>query len=314
MYQKICKYCDELITVDKQQHFASHVASCLSNPKLGERKKNYTLNRKGKLLVERITIDKICPKCGDTFFVTDTESNFNKNKTKNYCSRQCANSRIFTQETLIKMSESAKNSDNIKLQSKLSGEKRRSKPPEYYLLKTSNKRKNKPSKKEITKTGSVKKFNVKISQFICKYCGESGEDHKYNPDRKYHKDCWLKVSGGIKPGSSRGKCGWYKGYWCDSSYELAFIIYCLDHNIQIERNTQGFEYTYKEKKSLFYPDFIVEGQYTEIKNYRSELTDCKINQFPYKINIYYTDTMKPYLDYTINKYGKKFVDLYENNL
>lgn len=62
---------------------------------------------------------------------------------------------------------------------------------------------------------------------------------------------------------------------------------------------------------MFYPDFIVNGEYVEIKNYRSKLTDCKLNHFPYKIEIYYRDTIKKYIDYTKNKYGKDFISLYE---
>ena len=52
--------------------------------------------------------------------------------------------------------------------------------------------------------------------------------------------CWLKCSGGIKKGSSRGKCGWYNGYWCDSSYELAWIIYQLEFNINFKRNLERY--------------------------------------------------------------------------
>ena len=280
MYQKICKHCNELITVEAQVNFASHVSGCKHNPELEERYKNYSLARKGKLKVDRLTLEKICPKCGTNFTVTDTESNFRNNKVKNYCSRKCSNSKTFSEETKLKKSESAKNSEKCKLA-------------------TENSR------------GVPKPRHKIIHDFICQYCGEPGKDYKNNPNRKYHGKCWLKVSGGIKPGSSRGKCGWYKGYWCDSSYELAYIIYCLDHDITITRNTQGFEYTHQGKMALFYPDFIVENGYVEIKNYRSELTDDKLRYFPHDISIYYRDTISPILEYVISVYGKKYVGLYE---
>ena len=38
--------------------------------------------------------------------------------------------------------------------------------------------------------------------------------------------------------------GWYKGFWCDSSWELAYVIYNLDHGIEFRRNTEKFEYEY----------------------------------------------------------------------
>lgn len=73
----------------------------------------------------------------------------------------------------------------------------------------------------------------------------------------------------------------------------------------------GFDYIYKDKKHLFYPDFIIDGKYIEIKNYKSELTDSKISQFPHDIKIYYKEEMKPYIEYVINKYGKDFIKMYE---
>ena len=97
---------------------------------------------------------------------------------------------------------------------------------------------------------------------ICLYCGQKGYDYRNgkHEKRKYHVDCWKKCSGGLRKGSSRGKHGWYKGFWCDSSYELAYLIYNLEHNIEIERNKKGFEYLYKDEKHIFYPDFRVDSK------------------------------------------------------
>ena len=49
----------------------------------------------------------------------------------------------------------------------------------------------------------------------------------------------------------------------------------------------------------------------EIKNYKSELTDDKIEHFPHKIEVIYKEEMKEkYLPYVISKYGKNFISLY----
>jgi len=47
------------------------------------------------------------------------------------------------------------------------------------------------------------------------------------------KHCEFRNSGkgGKRIGSGRGKSGWYKGYWCDSSWELAYVIYNIDHDV-----------------------------------------------------------------------------------
>jgi hypothetical protein len=92
---------------------------------------------------------------------------------------------------------------------------------------------------------------------------------------------------------------------------LAFLIYCLENKIDIRRNKKGYNYVYENERHKFYPDFIVNGEFVEIKNFRSELTDAKVNHFPFHIKVYYKDTIKPFLNHVKNKYGKNFIDLYE---
>ncbi|MCK9615776.1 MAG: hypothetical protein M0R48_09780 [Candidatus Omnitrophica bacterium] len=98
----------------------------------------------------------------------------------------------------------------------------------------------------------------------------------------------LSKYGGIKHGSGRGKHGWYKGYWCDSSWELAWVIYNLDHGIKFERNHQGFEYEFEGEKHKYYPDFILDdGTYVEIKSVMDEKNKAKIASFPTSISSSY---------------------------
>ncbi len=215
-------------------------------------------------------------------------------KEKYFCTRKCActySSNVNKDERIRKVSETAKNSEKVMLANKISGEKRKG----FYY-------------------GGGKKKPIESSVTICLYCGDEIK-HKINKKRKYHKECWLKCSGGIKQGSSRGKHGWYKGYWCDSSYELAWVIYNLEHNIKFERNHDGFEYIFEGKKRKYYPDFIVENEYIEIKNFRSDITDAKIKAFPEKIKVYYKEYIKKnILPYVIEKYGKNFIELYEEKI
>lgn len=122
--------------------------------------------------------------------------------------------------------------------------------------------------------------------------------------------------GGYVRGSGRGKKGWYKGFWCDSSWELAWIIYNLDHKIEFKRNSIGFDYLYEGKTKKFYPDFIMNGSYYEIKGRKNfdslgEKDKQKIKQFKQKLIVLYQEEMKPYLEFVIGKYGKDFIRLYE---
>lgn len=269
MYNKECKWCNELIEVEKQPLFALHVANCKSNPSFEKKKLELSIRYKGKLKSERIKLQKVCPKCGDNFEIVATESEIRRGKTKNFCSRKCGNSRNLSDETKSKISKSLQG--NI----------------------------------------PYNKGNKKIYEVPCLKCGQIIFSERDRKGRKYHKECWLSISGGVRKGSSRGKSGWYKGYWCDSSYELAYLIYCLENDIKIERNKEGFEYVFENTKHLFYPDFIVEGIYVEIKNFESDLTDSKISYFPHEIKVYYKDTIQPYLKYVKDKYGKNFIYLYE---
>jgi hypothetical protein len=117
-------------------------------------------------------------------------------------------------------------------------------------------------------------------------------------------------NGGLRKGSGRGKKGKYKGYWCDSSWELAFVIYNLDHGIEFKRNTKGFDYEFEGKSRKYFPDFIIEDCYYEIKGYITKQSLEKINSFNFNIKVIDKNEIQKYLSYVENKYGKDFVRLY----
>lgn len=113
---------------------------------------------------------------------------------------------------------------------------------------------------------------------------------------------------------TNGKCGYYKDYQCDSSWELAFVIYCLEHNIKIERNKIGFQYYYKNKSHLYYPDFKIGDTYYEIKGRirDTENLETKIKSFPEKLKVLYSEDLKEILSYVRKKYGRNFTYLYKS--
>ena len=121
--------------------------------------------------------------------------------------------------------------------------------------------------------------------------------------------------GGYRHGSGWGKSGWYKGYYCDSSWELAFVVYNIEYNIKFERNKKQFSYIFKNEKHNYIPDWIVNDEYIEIKGYYTEQWQAKLNQFPknLKLNILYENDMQKYLDYIREKYGNNFIELYDNS-
>lgn len=119
-----------------------------------------------------------------------------------------------------------------------------------------------------------------------------------------------KNSGGYRKGSGRGKSGWYKGFYCDSSYELVFVIFCLENGINIKRNTEKRKYLFNNKEKNYIPDFIIDNELVEIKGYKSPEWFAKL-EYNKDIKVYYKEDLKEIFNYVINKYGKNFISLYE---
>ena len=118
---------------------------------------------------------------------------------------------------------------------------------------------------------------------------------------------------GKKGGS--GHKGYYKGLYCMSSWELAFVYYQIEHNIKVEQCTEHFTYEMYGKVHKYTPDFIINGVYYEIKNWHRPDTDFKINQFPKdkKLILIEGEENKKYLEYVRNRVGFKFWEiLYDN--
>lgn len=100
--------------------------------------------------------------------------------------------------------------------------------------------------------------------------------------------------------------GWYKNFWVDSSWELAFLMWHLDHGKEIVKNTQNFPYPFRSGVKYYRPDFIVEGTYYEIKGVMDYRSRRKLQYFPYPIVIVGPKQIKPFLEYAESKYGKDF--------
>lgn len=118
--------------------------------------------------------------------------------------------------------------------------------------------------------------------------------------------------GQYRRGSGRGKKGWFRGYWCDSSYELAFVIYALDQGFAFERNWKSFPYTFEGRPRTWIPDFrLTDGTYLEIKGYLSPQAEAKFGAFPDGLIVVRRENMQFVFDYVLKTYGRDFVRLYE---
>lgn len=113
----ICKYCGKVCK--NKLSLSKHEQYCLANPNALSRslftnnaiKSNK--NRKiTKALVNEYTC--ICKKCGKEYTVKCTEKQYKTGKFSHFCSRSCANSRIHSNLTKYKISQTLLNNYDIK--------------------------------------------------------------------------------------------------------------------------------------------------------------------------------------------------------
>lgn len=128
-----------------------------------------------------------------------------------------------------------------------------------------------------------------------------------------NKNGGLTVGGGPKS----AKHGKYRGFNCDSIYELVYLIYCLDHGIIVERNKHFFNYSFEGKARKYYPDFYLPETDTliELKGYKDAKVDLKLQAVASAgktIKILYKSDLLPYFEYVGKTYNKKYNPDYNN--
>ena len=245
---------------------------------------------------EKKEFTKNCLKCNAEFTVVrSARFKFRKpKKEKEYCSRTCAKSRVWSKEDKLKLSESVKNSEKFKLAME-------------SLQKVIKARKQHTEKKSV------------IKKCICISCGKSfSVDVKFEckaPRKTCSKACHLKISGGYREGSGRSKHGYYRGIYCGSTYELIWVIYQLDHNLPCER----FSSSLQKGNLKYYPDFFDKNSNTiiEIKGYENiENVNKKIalaQENGYNVIVLRKEDLTKEFTWVKNNYTYKEVyELYDN--
>lgn len=146
----------------------------------------------------------------------------------------------------------------------------------------------------------IKKFRQGVS------CGKCKDPQK-ELERKQKISNALKGNTNWKFNKKHGnaKQGWYKNIHCDSTWELAYLVYHIENNLYIERCKKYFDFIWKNTHHKYIPDFITDEGIIEIKGRKSVKSLEKENQFP-NIKVIDETLIKPYLEYVINKYGKEF--------
>lgn len=116
--------------------------------------------------------------------------------------------------------------------------------------------------------------------------------------------------GGYVEGSGRGKKGWCRGFFCDSSWELAFVLYHTDHGSDIKRCKTPRTYEFNGSVKRYFPDFVVNDLIYEIKGYRTDQWEAKHRANPDVVPLFEKD-LKPVIAYVVDKYGQDYIRMYE---
>lgn len=210
-----------------------------------------------------------CKRCGKTFSLLLTKKQISKNEYRKCCSEFCSHSRHQTDVTKKKIGES------------LTGRKS-PRPP----------------------TG------VRESTSIVRLCKEKDCDNIFKCSQKStklycSKECGKKNLGGYREFSGHSRRGYYNGIYCGSTYELAWVIYNIDHGIYFER----FSGILKGEGIKYIPDFKIGNCIFELKGIDlngsvQKKTDLAIS-LGYDIKVLYKKDIQYMIDYVIEKYDIK---------
>lgn len=117
----------------------------------------------------------------------------------------------------------------------------------------------------------------------------------------------------------------YNDMTFDSSWELAFYIFCVDNGMSVKRYIDGIPYKGHDGSShMYYPDFEVDGKLYEIKGSQF-FTDGEFDGGIYKTpsyankiecikanNVIVVTDVSKYLEYIYEKYGKHYLQSFRN--
>lgn len=226
-------------------------------------------------------LNKCCPNCSEPISF--------ENKNNKFCSSSCAATYTNKNRTVVYSAEG------------------------YKSLQEAGKR-------SITNFLNCKRVKLipqiyTLNCIICKidfYKGSNGKNHK--TCSKKCRDINHSLNN-FKQTKTFGKCGYYQGTYCASSWELAFLIFNKDLGNDIKRCELNFTYFMDDKQHLYFPDFIMNDIIYEVKGYEKEDVKLKTEAVVvagYKIEVIRKKEILPIIKEIKSKYNvKHIVELYD---
>lgn len=286
-----CKYCGK--EFDSGIKLGGHVVWCKNNPSVEETRNK--IIEGNTIKNPTIDVNLICACCGKTFTLKVKKIDFDKDNFRKTCSKDCALNLTKCHTDIESRNRSISKSiiDRFIRANDLYND--------IHILDDGR-----IYRKRTCKNCGIEFMTQSKTSEIC-----SCECRKKYVGRKISEAVKGKTGGLRENSYKRYKSGNYRGIHCDSSYELAFLVYNIEHNIDIERNRNYLTYAFDGRQFKYYPDFVIDGVFYEIKGYESDKDRAKREQHPEVVQID-KDGIQPYMDYVVEKYGKDFTNkLYE---
>ena len=174
----------------------------------------------------------------------------------------------------------------------------------------------KHAKNFLIKVENSKK-NKKIIVNYCSFCKCSFLVGSNNKNKKTcSKECLRKHQSlnNARQGTY-GKCGYYKGVFCGSTWELAFLVFNLDKGRDIKRCELTFKYNLEDGGHTYFPDFIMDNIIYEVKGreYGSLVEKNEaVRKAGYKIVMIKKKEINPIIKSVKESYKvKNLIDLYD---
>lgn len=257
-----CDYCNQTLEFGKQVNFASHKSGCKFNPKLLNGSRSRHLKEIALLKNPISTYTFNCQKCNEEYKLDLKLTQFNKGTYKKFCSRKCANFRIFSEESNLKKSNSALNSDKVKE----AGENRKG----FYYKKIGIKEisKNKEIKSLPKNKIKTRKIKSKIKESNCVICNKeiigirktcSVICKNYLASLNRQKSIAKNGTFNFKTIQEPFSYKFLNNFKVDSNLEKAGIVYLIDvlGADKIEKFKSILNFWENDKHRTFNPDFYV---------------------------------------------------------
>ena len=299
-----CRYCGK--EFKNGRALGGHVVCCSLNPNKKQTRdkiqatssRNYNLRNP----LEKHTL--VCQACGCEFELEIRRQQFEDGNYRKTCSDSCAHKREHNEENRKLLSKRIKDIINDKGYCGVAVKPTPAKPITCVCEECGN---------EFQSWN--KRCDFVEGVFSNRFC--SDECRKVHMKKKLSKHATERCRKGEFGGKNnetykKHKHGWYKGLYCGSSWELAFVLWKTHNGFLVKRSDKVLPYKYNGKTLYYYPDYEIDGVTYEIKGFEDFKAQAKHKAYP-EIEYYNRDRMKPIIKEVKKLFGKNFVDLLEDH-